>query len=124
MMLLGNDFSRFSGHKAVGPTGVGVLWSSQLEQLPPFLYGGSMIENVTMTAATWALAPKRFEAGVPNMAQAVGLGAALDYLSAIGMDKIHQHELALTEYFLEKLQEVPLLKIIGPQSQLFSPLPC
>ena len=113
---LGVDFLAFSGHKAVGPTGVGVLWSSQLEQLPPFLYGGSMIENVTMTAATWALAPKRFEAGVPNMAQAVGLGAALDYLSAIGMDNIHQHELALTEYFLEKLQEVPLLKIIGPKS--------
>ena len=113
---LGVDFLAFSGHKAVGPTGVGVLWSSQLEQLPPFLYGGSMIENVTMTAATWASAPKRFEAGVPNMAQAVGLGAALDYLSAIGMDKIHQHELALTEYFLEKLQEVPLLKIIGPKS--------
>ncbi len=113
---LGVDFLAFSGHKAVGPTGVGVLWSSQFEQLPPFLYGGSMIENVTMTAATWAIAPKRFEAGVPNMAQAVGLGAALDYLSAIGMDNIEQHELAITEYFLEKLQEVPLLKIVGPKN--------
>jgi len=113
---LGVDFLAFSGHKAVGPTGVGVLWSSQLEELPPFLYGGSMIENVTMTGATWAPAPKRFEAGVPNMAQAVGLGAALDYLTEIGMDNIHQHELELTQHFLEKLQEVPSLKIIGPNS--------
>jgi len=113
---LGVDFLAFSGHKAVGPTGVGVLWSSQLEELPPFLYGGSMIENVTMTGATWAPAPKRFEAGVPNMAQAVGLGAALDYLTEIGMDNIHQHELELTQHFLEKLQEVPSLKIIGPNN--------
>ena len=111
---LGVDFLTFSGHKAVGPTGVGILWSSQLEHLPPFLFGGSMIENVTMTAATWAPAPKRFEAGVPNMAQAVGLGVALDYLTAIGMDNIHEHELALTKYYLEKLQQVPLLNIVGP----------
>jgi len=111
---LGVDFLVFSGHKAVGPTGVGVLWSNQLEDLPPFLFGGSMIENVTMESATWAPAPKRFEAGVPNMAQAVGLGAALDYLSKIGMDNIFHHEMALTKYFLEKLQEIPLLKIVGP----------
>uniref|UniRef100_UPI00404B479B cysteine desulfurase n=1 Tax=Candidatus Planktophila sp. TaxID=2175601 RepID=UPI00404B479B len=111
---LGVDFLMFSGHKAVGPTGVGVLWSNQLENLPPFLFGGSMIENVTMESATWAPAPKRFEAGVPNMAQAVGLGAALDYLSKIGMDKIYNHEMALTRYFLEKLQEIPTLKIVGP----------
>jgi cysteine desulfurase/selenocysteine lyase len=111
---LGIDFLVFSGHKAVGPTGVGVLWSSALEDLPPFLFGGSMIENVTMSSATWAPAPKRFEAGVPNMAQAVGLGAALDYLTLIGMDKIHQHEMELTAYFLEELQKVPELKIIGP----------
>ena len=111
---LGVDFLVFSGHKAVGPTGVGVLWSNQLEDLPPFLFGGSMIENVTMESATWAPAPKRFEAGVPNMAQAVGLGAALDYLSKIGMDNIYQHEMALTKYFLEKLQEIPTLKIVGP----------
>ena len=111
---LGVDFLVFSGHKAVGPTGVGVLWSNQLEDLPPFLFGGSMIENVTMESATWAPAPKRFEAGVPNMAQAVGLGAALDYLSKIGMDNIFHHEMALTKYFLEKLQEIPTLKIVGP----------
>jgi len=111
---LGVDFLVFSGHKAIGPTGVGVLWSSVLEELPPFLFGGSMIENVTMESATWAPAPKRFEAGVPNMAQAVGLGAAIDYLSKVGMDKIHQHEMQLTKYFLEQLQKVPTLKIIGP----------
>jgi cysteine desulfurase/selenocysteine lyase len=111
---LGVDFLVFSGHKAVGPTGVGVLWSNQLEDLPPFLFGGSMIENVTMESATWAPAPKRFEAGVPNMAQAVGLGAALDYLSKIGMNDIYHHEMALTKYFLEKLQEIPTLKIVGP----------
>jgi cysteine desulfurase/selenocysteine lyase len=111
---LGLDFLVFSGHKAVGPTGVGVLWSNQLEDLPPFLFGGSMIENVTMESATWAPAPKRFEAGVPNMAQAVGLGAALDYLSKIGMNNIYHHEMALTKYFLEKLQEIPTLKIVGP----------
>jgi len=73
-----------------------------------------MIENVTMESATWAPAPKRFEAGVPNMAQAVGLGAAIDYLNKIGMEKIHQHEMQMTKYFLEHLQEVPTLKIIGP----------
>ena len=111
---LGVDFLVFSGHKAVGPTGVGVLWSNQLEDLPPFLFGGSMIENVAMESATWAPAPKRFEAGVPNMAQAVGLGAALDYLSKIGIDNIFHHEMALTKYFLEKLQEIPTLKIVGP----------
>jgi cysteine desulfurase/selenocysteine lyase len=108
------DFLVFSGHKALGPTGVGVLWSSQLDDLPPFLYGGSMIETVTMTAATWAPAPRKFEAGVPNMAQAVGLGAALDYLSALGMDNVHSHEVALTKYLIEKLLQVPQLKIVGP----------
>ena len=108
------DFLVFSGHKALGPTGVGVLWSSLLDDLPPFLYGGSMIETVTMTSATWASAPRKFEAGVPNMAQAVGLGAALDYLTGIGMDKVHKHEVALTKYLIEKMLQVPDLKIVGP----------
>jgi cysteine desulfurase/selenocysteine lyase len=111
---LGVDFLVFSGHKALGPTGVGVLWSSLLDDLPPFLYGGSMIETVTMTAATWAPAPRKFEAGVPNMAQAVGLGAALDYLTALGMSNVHNHEVALTKYLIEKLLQVPELKIVGP----------
>ena len=108
------DFLVFSGHKALGPTGVGVLWSSVLDDLPPFLYGGSMIETVTMTTATWAPAPRKFEAGVPNMAQAVGLGAALDYLTNIGMSNVHDHEVSLTQYLIEKLQQVPELKIVGP----------
>ena len=111
---LGVDFLVFSGHKALGPTGVGVIWSSLLEELPPFLYGGSMIETVTMTSATWAPAPRKFEAGVPNMAQAVGLGAALDYLVNLGMQDVHNHEVALTRYLIEKLQQVPELKIVGP----------
>ena len=110
------DFLAFSGHKSVGPTGVGVLWgrSNLLADLPPFLFGGSMIESATMTDATWAPAPRKFEPGVPNMAQIVGLGAALNYLTAIGMEKIHEHETHLTEYALAKLQEIPELRIVGP----------
>ena len=111
---LGVDFLVFSGHKALGPTGVGVLWSSVLDELPPFLYGGSMIETVTMTSATWAPAPRKFEAGVPNMAQAVGLGAALDYLSNIGMSNIQDHEVKLTQYLIDRLMQIPELKIVGP----------
>jgi cysteine desulfurase/selenocysteine lyase len=110
------DFLVFSGHKAVGPTGVGVLWgrSNLLAELPPFLFGGSMIESVTMTDATWAPAPRKFEPGVPNMAQIVGLGTALNYLTKIGMQEIHNHEIAITDYAISKLQEINDLKIIGP----------
>ena len=111
---LGVDFVTFSGHKAVGPTGIGVLWSSMLNELPPFLFGGSMNETVTMTSATWAPAPRRFEAGVPNMAQAVGLGAAVDYLSALGMDAVFKHEVALTGYLIKGLLDIPELSIVGP----------
>jgi cysteine desulfurase/selenocysteine lyase len=113
---LGVDFITFSGHKAVGPTGVGVLWSSLLNELPPFLFGGSMIETVTMTSATWAPAPRKFEAGVPNMAQAVGLGAAIDYLSAIGMSEIFKHEVELTGYLINGLLAIPELSIVGPNN--------
>jgi len=110
------DFLAFSGHKAVGPTGVGVFWgrAELLAELPPFLTGGSMIENVTMKSATWAPAPRKFEAGVPNMAQVVGLGAALTYLTGIGMDNIHRHEVELTQYLLNGLSEIADLRIIGP----------
>ncbi len=112
------DFLAFSGHKAVGPTGVGIFWgrAEHLAELPPFLTGGSMIENVTMESATWAPAPRKFEAGVPNMAQAVGLGAALTYLTGIGMERIHQHEIALTKYLLEGLSAISDLRIIGPKT--------
>jgi len=115
---LGVDFLAFSGHKAVGPTGVGVLWGKAqlLDELPPFLTGGSMVTSVTMTDATWAQVPQKFEAGVPNMAQAVGLGAAFNYLSAIGMDVIRQHEISLTDYALKKMLAIPGITIIGPQS--------
>ena len=110
------DFLTFSGHKAVGPTGIGILWgrSELLNELPPFLTGGSMIENVTMTSATWAQAPRKFEAGVPNMAQAVGLGTALTYLTNVGMENIHDHEVSLTGKLLRELQEIPDLKVVGP----------
>ena len=112
------DFLAFSGHKALGPTGVGVFWgkSALLSELPPFLTGGSMIETVTMTGATWAPAPRKFEAGVPNMAQAAGLAAAMKYLTNIGIDNVHRHELALTEYLLQKLSEISDLAIIGPRT--------
>jgi cysteine desulfurase/selenocysteine lyase len=114
---LGIDFLAFSGHKTVGPTGVGIFWgrAELLNELPPFLTGGSMIETVTMTSATWAPAPRKFEAGVPNMAQAVGLGVALEYLSSVGMDEIHKHEVDLTRYGIEKLSEIKDLRIIGPR---------
>jgi cysteine desulfurase/selenocysteine lyase len=114
------DFLAFSGHKSVGPTGVGILWgkSELLSELPPFLTGGSMVTAVTMESATWAEAPQKFEAGVPNMAQAVGLGAALNYLSNIGMDAIAEHERSLTGYALEKLLQIPGLRIVGPQDNV------
>ena len=114
------DFLAFSGHKSVGPTGVGILWgkSELLSDLPPFLTGGSMVTSVTMESATWAEAPQKFEAGVPNMAQAVGLGAALKYLSNIGMDAIAEHERSLTGYALDKLLQIPGLRIVGPQDNV------
>ena len=111
------DFVTFSGHKMLGPTGVGILWGKKdlLDEMPPFLTGGSMIESVTMESATYLDAPKRFEAGVPNMAQAVGLGAAVDYLNKIGLDRIHAHEVELTRKALEGLQTINGLSIIGPK---------
>jgi len=114
--LLGVDFLTFSGHKALGPTGVGVLWGHKhlLDELPPFLFGGSMIETVTMTGATWAPVPQKFEAGVPNMAQAVGLAAALNYLSNLGLKNVQAHESALIAHLLQQLQTIPDIRIIGP----------
>ena len=113
---LGVDFLTFSGHKTVGPTGVGIMWgrSALLEELPPFLTGGSMIADVSMTTATWAPAPAKFEAGVPNMAQAVGLGAAVEYLSAIGMNVIAEHEHMLTKDLLTKLLAINEVAVVGP----------
>ncbi|MFD9593787.1 cysteine desulfurase [Kitasatospora sp. NPDC086009] len=112
------DFVAFTGHKMLAPTGIGVLWGRQelLEDLPPFLGGGEMIETVTMGSSTYAPAPHKFEAGTPPIAQAVGLGAAIDYLSNIGMDRIAAHEHAITAYAVERLLEVPDLRIIGPRT--------
>ncbi len=112
----GADFLAFTGHKVVGPTGIGVLWGrrSVLEQLPPFLGGGEMIETVTMARSTYAGIPHKFEAGTPPIVEAVGLGAAVDYLTHIGMDDIHRHEQAITSYALEGLATVPGLTILGP----------
>ena len=120
VVQLGIDFLAFSAHKALGPTGVGVLWgrSELLEELPPFLYGGSMIESVTMTDATWAPAPRKFEAGVPNMAQVVGLGAAVNYLSGIGMQAIHDHEVMLTMHLISGLQKISDVRIFGPTTNI------
>ena len=113
---LGADLVAFTGHKMVGPTGIGVLWGRYdlLAALPPFLGGGEMIEVVKMTGSTFAAPPHRFEAGTPPIAQAVGLGAAVGYLSAIGMDAIAAHEQEITAYALEGLQTVPGLRVLGP----------
>lgn len=117
VQTLGADFLTFSGHKMLGPTGVGVFWGrgELLNEMPPFLTGGSMIETVTMERATYLPAPKRFEAGVPNMAQAVGLAAAIDYLDGLSLDAIHRHELSLTKKALEGLSSIQGLSIIGPK---------
>ena len=111
------DFLAFSGHKMLGPTGIGVLWgkSELLDQLEPALFGGSMVDSVTMESATWAKSPRKFEAGVPNMAQAVGLSAAVDYLNKVGMGNIEKHEHALTKELLEGLLQISAVKVIGPQ---------
>ena len=118
VQALGADLVAFTGHKMCGPTGIGVLWGRKqlLEELPPFLGGGEMIEMVTMAASTYAEVPHKFEAGTPPIAQAVGLGAAVDYLSAIGMDQIAAHEHAITSYALERLQAVEGLRVIGPKT--------
>jgi cysteine desulfurase/selenocysteine lyase len=118
------DYVAFSGHKMLGPSGIGVLWGRYdlLEAMPPFLTGGSMIEVVRMEESTFAPPPQRFEAGVPMAAQAVGLGAAVDYLEALrsadgslsGMSAVAAHEHALTAYALESLADVPGVRVVGP----------
>ncbi|NKQ53769.1 cysteine desulfurase [Amycolatopsis sp. K13G38] len=113
---LGVDFAVFSGHKMLAPSGVGVLYGRRelLEAMPPFLTGGSMIELVTMERTTFAPPPQKFEAGVPMTSQVVGLGAAVDYLSAIGMDRIEAHEHTLTEAAVAGLAKIDGVRLIGP----------
>jgi cysteine desulfurase/selenocysteine lyase len=110
------DLIAFTGHKVVGPTGIGVLWGRRavLDQLPPFLGGGEMIETVRMEGSTYAPIPHKFEAGTPPIVEAIGLGAAVDYLAHLGMDAVHAHEQAITGYALEGLASVPGLRILGP----------
>ena len=114
------DFLAFSAHKALGPTGIGILWgrSEFLNSMEPFLTGGSMIESVTMTEAKLAASPKRFEAGVPNMAQAVGFAAAINYLNELGMDNVARHEQDLTSYALEKFLQLDKVEVIGPKNNI------
>ncbi len=117
---LGADFVAFTGHKMCGPTGIGVLWGRRelLEELPPFLGGGEMIEMVSMEGSTYAQVPHKYEAGTPMIAQAVGLGAAVDYLCDLGMDNVYAHEQDVTSYALEQLSAVDGLTIIGPDTMV------
>jgi cysteine desulfurase / selenocysteine lyase len=117
---LGIDLLACTGHKMLGPTGIGVLWGRYdlLESLPPFLGGGEMIEEVALTGSTYALPPARFEAGTPPIAQAVALGTAVDYLADIGMNAVAEHEHRLTAYLLDGLGTVEGLRIIGPPTTL------
>ncbi len=113
---LGADFYAWTGHKALGPTGVGVLHGRRelLEQMEPFLTGGDMIASVDFQSASWNELPYKFEAGTPPIAEAVGLGVAVEYLSGLGMENVRAHERALTAYMLERLVEVPGLRVVGP----------
>jgi cysteine desulfurase/selenocysteine lyase len=113
---IGADFYAWTGHKALGPTGIGVLHGRRelLERMEPFMTGGDMISSVDFQSATWNELPYKFEAGTPPIAEAVGLGAAVDYLSAIGMERVRAHEQALSAYMLERLEEVPGLHVTGP----------
>jgi len=113
---LGCDFLAFSGHKMLGPTGTGVLWGreSVLEEMDPFMGGGSMILEVSCETATWNEIPQKFEAGTPDVAGAIGLGAAIDYLQQLGMENVRRHEVEVTTYALDRLSSVEDLMIFGP----------
>ena len=108
----------FSGHKMCGPTGIGILYGKReiLDEMPPFMGGGDMILRVGFEGATWNELPWKFEAGTPSIAEAIGLGAAVDYLTGLGMDEVHAYEQFITGYALESLSEVPGLRLYGPAS--------
>ncbi len=114
---LGCDFLAFSAHKMLGPTGIGALWArpALLKAMDPYQGGGSMISRVTMEGSTWADLPEKFEAGTPNIADAIGFGAAIDYLEAIGMDNVREHEKEISAYAVEQLGAVPGVTIYGPK---------
>jgi cysteine desulfurase/selenocysteine lyase len=113
--MLDCDFFAFSGHKMFGPTGVGILYgrSNLLEKMPPFLGGGEMIRSVSFEQTTYREPPARFEAGTPPIAGAIGLGAAIDYLDAVGMDSIAAHDSETVQYALDKLKAIPGLRLVG-----------
>jgi len=117
MKNLGCDFYSFSGHKMLGPMGIGVLWVRKdlLEKLEPYEYGGGMIHTVDEQESSWAALPEKFEAGTPNVAGAIGLAAAIDYLEEIGRENVVSHEQEMNEYTLKKLSEVESLEILGPK---------
>ncbi len=117
VQALDADFVCFSGHKMLGPTGIGVLYGKRelLTAMPPFMAGGDMIRTVSLRDATWNELPWKFEAGTPAIAESIGLGAAIDYLNALGMENVRRHEQELTQYALEQLQAVPGLTIYGPK---------
>jgi cysteine desulfurase/selenocysteine lyase len=116
VQALGADFLVASSHKMCGPTGMGFLWGKAeiLESMPPFLGGGEMIVDVFLDRSTYASPPSRFEAGTPAIGEAVGLGAAVDYLNKIGMDRVHEYEMKLSKYLYERLSKIPSVKIYGP----------
>jgi cysteine desulfurase/selenocysteine lyase len=116
---IGADFYAWTGHKALGPTGIGVLHARRelLKEMRPFMGGGDMITSVDRETSTWNDLPWKFEAGTPPITEAVGLGAAIDYLSSLGMEAIRAHELEITAYALEKLAGVPDLRIFGPSAE-------
>jgi cysteine desulfurase / selenocysteine lyase len=113
---LNADFLAFSAHKMLGPTGIGVLYSKEaiLNEMEPFLYGGEMIREVRPDSATWNELPWKFEAGTPNIADAIAFSPALDYLSRIGMDNVRKHEIELTSYALQRMSEIESIKVFGP----------
>ncbi len=115
---MGADFLAFSGHKMLGPTGVGVLWGRPelLEEMEPFEGGGEMIADVQLYESTWAPVPQKFEAGTPPFVEAVGLGAAVDYLEKVGMATVRRHDMELTARAMERLAEVPAVTIYGPRN--------
>lgn len=117
---LGCDFYVFTGHKMLGPMGIGVLWAKKelLESMAPFMFGGEMISKVTLDKTTWNELPWKFEAGTPNVGGAIGLAAAVDYLSAIGMEKVRRHEVDLTNYALRRLSGIKGVKLYGPMIHL------
>ncbi len=112
------DFLAFSGHKMCGPTGIGILYGKRhiLEAMPPFMGGGDMIRRVTLEGSTWADLPHKFEAGTPSIAEGIGLGTAVDYLTNLGMANVHAYEQYITNYALEALSEIDGLHILGPSA--------